>query len=404
MLGLGIAVRAAQSGESAHKPATLAIRISGNHFVDGAGKVLQLRGANVAGLEYVAVQGWNPANPWGNQTGTATPDWKLMKSWGINLVRIPLNEASWLGMRCVSVGGAGTVVIDGKSVPVHAGAQLLADPGGNYRSTVARSVADAIDAGLYVILDLHWSAPELVCPMVQNALADESNSLPFWNSVAGAFKDQPAVMFDLFNEPTLTPDRASHWKLLLEGGDQEEILTGGTPPSVQIPWRAAGMQAMLDTVRATGAKNVVLVSGLSYAGNLRRWLDYRPVDPLGQLAVSWHAYPAYNSTWGTPAYLETNAGPQGWRDVDAILGAGYPVLITEFGDRNVPGTVGAPFAERLLPWADQRGIGYVAWAWMLSQSPCCVLIQDALGRPSAGYGEYVKAHYQCRAANQGPCK
>ena len=399
-----VAIAATSPGGKAAEPATApAIRVASGRLVDSKGQTVQLRGANVAGLEYVAVQGWDPGNPWGSQSGTATPDWKLIKSWGMNVVRLPLNEASWLNLSCVTLGVAGTVVREGRSQAAHVGSHLQADPGGNYRATVLRSVNDALEAGLYVIVDLHWSAPDFICPMSQNSLADDSNAIPFWRSVADTFRNRPGVLFELFNEPTLTPDRSEHWELLLSGGDQEEILTGGNPATVRIPWRAAGMQAMLDAVRSTGARNVVLVSGLSYAGNLRRWMKYRPVDPIQQMAVAWHAYPAFNSTWGTSAYLETNAGPQAWHDVEAILEAGYPVVVTEFGDRNTQGTVGAPFAQRLLPWADRHGVSYVGWAWMISQSPCCVLIKDALGTPTPGYGEYVKSHYLCRAKGRPDC-
>ena len=37
------------------------------------GKTIQLRGVNVSGLEFVAVQGWDPGNPWGGQVGPTTP-------------------------------------------------------------------------------------------------------------------------------------------------------------------------------------------------------------------------------------------------------------------------------------------------------------------------------------------
>ncbi|HWJ34689.1 MAG TPA: Calx-beta domain-containing protein, partial [Steroidobacteraceae bacterium] len=43
----------------------LKISVSGDHFIDGSGKTIQLRGANVSGLEFVSVQGWDAANPWG---------------------------------------------------------------------------------------------------------------------------------------------------------------------------------------------------------------------------------------------------------------------------------------------------------------------------------------------------
>ncbi len=46
-------------------------------------------------------------------------------------------------------------------------------------------------------------------------------------------------------------------------------------------YRAAGMQQLLDAVRATGATNVIMVGGPQYAGDLDHWLQYEPVDPRG---------------------------------------------------------------------------------------------------------------------------
>jgi hypothetical protein len=378
------------------------IRVAGNQLVDASGKAVQLRGVNVSGLEFVAIQGWNPTNPWGGQTGTDTPQWNTLKTWGINAVRLPLNEASWLGLSCVSVGGSGAVVVDGAKVENKRGGTVKADPGGNYVATVKSSVAGATEAGLYVILDLHWSAPGEVCPMTQNAMADADHSLDFWSSVATAFREYPSVLFELFNEPTL-PSKRANWTILRDGGMQDAVLTGGDPFQVSFGWQVAGMQQMLDAVRATGAKNVVLVAGLNYAGDLSRWLDYRPVDSLQQLGAVWHSYPTYHSVWGTAGYLIPNAGLSTWSDAEQILAAGFPLVVTEYGDRNTPGTVGAPFVSHLLPWADRNGVGYLGWAWAVAQNPDNVLITNSAGDPTSGYGEYVLAHYRCRAKGTAEC-
>ncbi|MDP8986236.1 MAG: cellulase family glycosylhydrolase, partial [Pseudomonadota bacterium] len=273
---------------------TLTISVSGNHFVDGSGKTVQLRGANLSGLEFVAVQGWDSANPWGSQTGTATPDWNAIKSWHINVVRLPLNEASWLGYQCVDATGAARDP----------------DPGHNYQSTVKQTVASATAAGIYVILDLHLTAPKNFCPLAQNPMADADNSLSFWKSIAGTFKSYPNVLFELFNEPYVywleTP--GTEWQTAMQGGNITQYVTGGTPYAKAYTWKVAGMQQMLDTVRATGATNPVLIAGVKWAGDLSQWLANKPKDSLNQIAAVWHAYPAYGTTFGTAAYALPGGG------------------------------------------------------------------------------------------------
>jgi hypothetical protein len=163
------------------------------------------------------------------------------------------------------------------------------------------------------------------------------------------------------------------------------------------------MQQMVNAVRAANATNVILASGVTWAQDLSQWLANKPNDPLNQLGAVWHAYPTYGTTFGTPAYIQPNFGPQVWTEVEGILAAGYPVVITEFGDHDAAGTAGAPFASNLLPWADAHGVSYLGWAWDLWQNADDVLISSAAGAPSPGYGVYVKAHYLCRSGGTASC-
>jgi hypothetical protein len=391
----------------------LSIHVSGNHLVDGNGNTVQLRGVNVSGLEGVAIGGWSPSNAWGSVTGTPTPNWTTIKTWGVNAVRLPLNEASWLGLTCADDGGYGSVVTNGVKVHNVPGQIVKADPGGNYQSTVATSVAEATAAGLYVIIDLHLAAPGNLCPMAQNAMADADHSIAFWTSLATMLKTYPNVIFELFNEPFLdmvTLTNNAPWTDLINGGGTLTSFMAQTPSSpwqmsVAFTWQNAGMQQMLDAVRATGATNVILTSTLGYAGSIGGWLQYHPTDSLNpsQIGAVWHAYPAsatypaqVGCTGGLPACsAQTMAAAQ------AIMAAGYPVVLTEFGDP-VGGT-SAPLSQVLLPFADTNGISYMAWTWDIWPGTTYYLITDAAGTPTAGYGAYVKAHYLCRAAGTTSC-
>jgi hypothetical protein len=101
--------------------------------------------------------------------------------------------------------------------------------------------------------------------------------------------------------------------------------------------------------------------------------------------------------------VQPNFSPAIWTDVQRILGAGFPVIITEFGDHNSAGTTTAPFASNLLPWADQNGVSYLGWAWDVWLNTDNVLITNAAGDPTPGYGAYVKQHYLCRANGTTLC-
>jgi endoglucanase len=391
---------------------SLAISVSGNNLVDAQGNTVQLRGVNVSGLESVAVFGWSPSNPWGGSTGTPTPDWDTIKSWGSNVVRLPLNEASWLGLTCVDVGGIGQTVTNGVKTQNKPGTTVKADPGSNYQATVINSVAGAAAAGLYVILDLHLAAPGNDCPTMQNAMADADHSIAFWTSVATTFKSSPSVIFELFNEPFLdmTPTLVDTTPLLdlLNGGGTLNAYAAQTPTNpwytmVKYTWKTAGMQQMLNAVRATGATNVVLTSALSYAGATFDWLESKPTDPARQLGAVWHAYPESEYPRQVNCVNLPGCSAVVMGAAVAIKAAGYPVVITEYGD-TIGGST-APFASVLLPFADANGISYLGWAWDTWQGQTANdLITDAAGDPTQGFGTYVKAHYLCRAAGNAVCQ
>jgi endoglucanase len=389
---------------------TLSIAVSGNHLVDGSGNTVQLRGVNVAGLEGVAIGGWDPGNPWGGDTGTTTPDWTLMQTWGVNAVRIPLNEASWRGGSCIDVGGFGVHFVNGVKTQNTPGELVSADPGANYQATVATTVAQATAAGLYVILDLHLAAPSNVCPNIQSPMADADNSINFWTSLAGAFKSNAGVIFELFNEPFLDQGPltgTAPWPALINGGTftsyQAQTPTSPWYTTVQYTWQSAGMQAMLNAVRATGATNVILTSTLAYSSQMDGWLQNHPTDTLtpSQIGAVWHAYPAPGLPSQEACIGLPTCSALIMAAVQGIVAAGYPVVVTEFGDP--AGGTGAPWSSVLLPFADINNISYMAWTWDPWTGTEFYLITDAAGDPTGGFGTYVKAHYQCRAAGSAIC-
>lgn len=378
-------------GSSAAKPRAaaggLSIRVEGSRFIDSAGKLVQLRGVNYSGFEFVAIQGWNGADPSGAQAGQpGGPKWSAIKSWKANTVRLPLNEASWLGYPCTDTSGV-------KRNP---------DPGGNYKSSVQKQVAQANAAGLYVILDLHWTAPGSTCPMLQTQMANQDHSIAFWTSVANTFKHNPAVLFELFNEPFFNFDFSGDpWAYMMRGTDGSfsgypATGSGGKWQDVKQPWAIASYQTLLNTVRATGATNVVLIGTMQYSQNLSAWLANKPTDPLNQMAAAWHPYATFGAEWGTPAYAQPNFAPGVFSDARNILAAGIPVIVTETGDRNTPGTVGAPLVSNLTAWADANGISVIGWTWNVWGEPAHVLIKDVNGTPTDGYGrvfrDWLMAH------------
>ena len=152
----------------------LSVRVVGNQLVDGSGSTVQLRGVDRSGTEYACIQGWGIFDGPSDAASVAA-----MAAWHINAVRVPLNEDCWLGINGVS--------------PSYGGAA--------YQTAIENYVTLLNSYGIYAILDLHWTAPGTTPATAQEPMPDQDHSPAFWTSVASTFSGNPAVLFDLFNEP-----------------------------------------------------------------------------------------------------------------------------------------------------------------------------------------------------------
>ncbi len=346
----------------------LSLKVVGNRLVNQNGVTTKLYGANRAGGEYACAQGWGIFE--GDTTLTGA---QAIKSWKANTVRLPLNEDCWLGINGVNAAYSGV----------------------NYQNAVKAYVKTLHDAGLYVILDLHWTAPKTVKALNQQPMADADHSVDFWKSVATTFKGDQGVIFELFNEPVLwywTQDPVTkQWKKLnffknpsqdpwacwKNGCAMSKYYTDNSGTVGTLEWNVAGMQTLVNAVRGTGAKNVILVAGLDWANDLSQWLTYKPYDSQNNLAAAWHAYPG--SVCNNVTCWNANVAP---------VAAKVPVVTTEVGD-NVCST--ASYMPVLLPWANSKNISYLGWTWNVWSTSCeNVLIKDYKGTPSNNFGVYFK--------------
>ena len=370
----------------------LAARVSGRDLVDGQGQRIQLRGVNRPGMEYRCVQGVDPGfitgdeDTTGRRLGDADAVVGDLRSWdgpgappAINTVRLPLNEACWLG----------TAGID----PAFSGSP--------YRAFVRRLVDELTAADIYVVLDLHWSASAGVPATSPDVGPNRDRSVELWRQLATEFKDTPSVLFDLFNEPRVwchtaacdaDYDRAADISsACYRDGctyryDPDDGVVG-RPATV----RLAGTQDLVDVIRSSGAPNVILVAGLGYANAFDRWVEFLPEDPLGQLAASLHTYPDSGANVDDVATLDDRLAEGG-------LSSSYPVIVGEFGEIVCDDGQPADFAAATMDWADQHHYSYLAWGWDAGEGcagPSLVVTND--GSPSP-YGSVVRDHLRRRAA------
>ncbi|MFD3496621.1 cellulase family glycosylhydrolase [Streptomyces sp. NPDC058678] len=327
------------------------LRVSGNKLVDPEGDTRRMLGVNRSGGEFMCVQG---RGIFDGPVDDASV--KAIADWNANTVRIPLNEECWLGLTNIQ--------------PEYAGA--------NYINAVKDLVAKVKANGMTPMLELHWTYGQYTgnssgCADVhascQKPMPDMQYTPSFWTSVANTFKDDPTVVFDLFNEPY--PDRATStttqaWQCWRDGG---------TCPG--IGYEVAGMQDLVDSIRTTGARNLILAGGIAYSNDLSQWLTYKPTDPAGNLAAAWHVY-NFNAC----------SNESCWNSTLAPVAAQVPLVAGEIGEN----TCAHGFIDQVMKWFDDHGLSYLGWTWNTwncNTGPALISSYD--GTPTA-FGTGLRDH------------
>jgi len=288
---------------------------------------------------------WDPGDGSGNNAATIT----LMQSWKVNAVRIPMNEDCWLSRNNTKTSGT------------------------TYQNAIKTWVNLLLQAGIYPILDLHWTENNGALANGQQPMPDMANAPTFWSQVAAAYADSPKVIFDLFNEPY--PDNNMEataawtcWK------------SGGTCTGINYP--VAGMQTLVTAVRNAGANNLIVLGGIEYSNDLSQWMTYKPTDPANNLAVSWHVYPNSNYT-SNHTLMMTAEGVEGIA----------PIVATEIGDGTCTnGTDDPSFITSAMAYLDGLSPpqSYLGWSWSTDTTP--ILISSyTTAAPTCG-GATFKAH------------
>lgn len=340
--------------------------VQGNHLIDTrTGARFVPHGANWPSFEYACSEGWGYS-----QDGATDASAAAMRSWGINILRLPLNEDCWLGSDAADYGNAT-----------------------GYKAAVQAWVNILNTHGIVVILDLHWSAPLGQHALGQYPMAD-AQSTTFWSSVATAYADNPSVIFDLFNEPYSIWDSGSNsysfqltWGCWENGGCQaplvdedQQAITGPGAGTYTV----VGMSAMVTAVRNAGAAQPIMLGGLNYSNDLSGWLTHKPSD--SQLIASWHNYPGQLSC-DLPT-LEAC-----WTAATSAVAASVPIITGEFGETDGKST----YLTKYMNWADSNGIGYLPWAWwdasgLSGDAARYALYTGSKFTPKAPEGTAYKAH------------
>ncbi len=326
-----------------------ALRVVGTELRTEAGQPVRLRGVNCASLEWSS----NGDGHIARTIEVAVVDWHA------NLIRLPLSQDRWFG---------------------HGPEQK--DGGAAYRALVQQLVDFCAAHDAYILLDLHWSdMGEWGKAIGQHDLPDQ-NSVAFWQDVAPRFADNPAVLFDLYNEP-------SHitWDQWYRGGPITET---DKKTKATTSYEAVGLPALAAAIRGTGAKNVIVAGGINWAYELEGIPGRREIaDPTGRGVVyAAHPYPHRYEHVGRETIAQ-------WAGRMEAFAAKLPLIVTEFG--SIERMWAFPpewnyndekWNREMLRTLEAHRWNWTAWDFHVIAWPC--LIADWTYTPTPEFGVWVK--------------
>jgi hypothetical protein len=350
-------------------PPMTGLRVVGNRVQNADGLDVVLHGVNRSGTEYMCIQSRGVFDGPSDLASVAA-----IATWKVNAVRVPLNESCWLG-----INGAPAALA-----------------GDNYKQAIAGYVKKLHQFNIVPILELHWVGPGSSPADRQQPMPDADHTPAFWRDVAETFKGDDGVILELYNEPfpANNQDSDAAWQCWRDGCECSQSVPQGEERTT---YDAVGMQALVDEVRETGARNVLLLGGIQWSNTLTQWLDYMPIDPLENLGAAWHVYA--NNPCVTASC---------WDNAPAAIADEVPLVATELGERYCDSSFIAGDEKAgsigLMNWLDAHQSGYLAWTWdaydecvpaslpgePYAQGQPFSLIADYEGTPN---GEYGKAYH-----------
>ncbi|MBL8175311.1 MAG: cellulase family glycosylhydrolase [Bryobacterales bacterium] len=242
-----------------------ALATSGNRIVRrDTGEPVLLRGINRSGFEYACDPGITE-----DEIGL------IVTGWNANIIRLPFNQ------------------------------QRVLQSGEEYLRRIDQVIEWTASRGAYTLLDLQWLS-ESIAPL------PDAQSPLLWRTLADRYHANPAVLYDLYNEPHDVPVADwNYWATLLT-----------------------------DTIRSVHIDALIFVSGMDWGYDLRGV----HVDAPG-IVYSTHVYPDKQASWENA--FGRAAGER-------------PVFAGEWGGWEKD----LAWGQRLARYFHQLEMGWTAWSWV----------------------------------------
>lgn len=330
---------------------------------------IRLRGVNRAGLEYAL-----PLDGDFLAGAAITRDEieSIVRGWGANVLRVPFNQSRVLRGSC--------------GLPPEA-----------YLDALDTIIGWSAESGTYTILDLQWRDDETAFGLLADGSPNRVPPLPdpaaidVWRVLARRYRDEPAVLFDLFNEPhdpihyATDPHRTDLNPLWTINDDGAIEASGERTVSMRDWQRWARM--LVRTIRAEESDALIFVSGIDWAYDLRGipLCDSESSGvPLGGIVYSTHVYPWRGGSSRWTSWSTLRGAQPTWRRAFGDLASKVPVFAGEWGGVDAHVEWGAA----LCRYMDRLGMGWTAWSW--ADHPHLVRCTLIAGIKATAFGDIVR--------------
>jgi len=252
------------------------LSVSGTHIADKNGDAVQLKGPSSMWLN------WEATGYAENKDGV---QW-LRDNWHASVIRAAMG---------ITPSGA-----------------YLSDPD-KAKAQVKTVVQNAIDLGMYVIIDWHE----------EHAQDHQAQSIAFFTEMAQTYGSYPNVIYETFNEPLNV-----NWTTVLK------------------PYH----EAVVAAIRAVDPDNIIVLGTPNYS----QYVDVAAQDQLAGTNLMYTLH-FYSCTHG--AAFRTRG--------DYAMSVGLPIFVTEWGATNAnggtTGTLCLDEAQLWHDWMNQNKISWTAW-------------------------------------------
>jgi endoglucanase len=290
---------------------------SGNRITEAlSGRRTALLGINRSGLEYS-----EPAeNGFLTAAALSQRDMEeIVRGWRANLIRLPFNQ-NW------AMQGRGSFSAE------------------CYRQALDQVISWAAALGAYTLLDLQWLNADTTFGRLSDESANRVAPLPnkasieLWSTLAERYRDEPAVLFDLFNEPNapLPDDENPMYFVTNDGG-----IEMGEPRAFGSSEWNSWASKLAATVHRVHRSALVFVSGMDWGFDLRGV----QID-AANVVYSAHVYP------GRPR--------RQWSSRFGRRCSDDPLFIGEWGGNEGD----LKWGSGLISYLRKVACGWAAWSWV----------------------------------------